>query len=106
MPLIKRYWTPMPHGRAVVRNWFLFATRILHATAMLYCGKLLLEQALLASQKLAEVGEEHFDANFFKGKIASGKFYVMNVVPSIFGTEKAMKAADASAIDCPEEAFM
>jgi alkylation response protein AidB-like acyl-CoA dehydrogenase len=84
----------------------LFATRILHATAMLYCGKLLLEQALLASQKLAEVGEEHFDANFFKGKIASGKFYVMNVVPSIFGTEKAMKAADASAIDCPEEAFM
>jgi alkylation response protein AidB-like acyl-CoA dehydrogenase len=84
----------------------LFATRILHATAMLYCGKLLLEQALLASQKLAEVGEEHFDANFFKGKIASGKFYVMNVVPSIFGTEKAMKAADASAIDCPEESFM
>ncbi|HBQ85222.1 MAG TPA: acyl-CoA dehydrogenase, partial [Syntrophomonas sp.] len=79
----------------------LFATRTLHAAARFYCGKLLLDQALLASQKLAELGEDHFDANFFKGKIASAKFYVMNIVPDVFATEKAMKVADTSAIDMP-----
>jgi len=83
----------------------LFATRTLHAAARFYCGKLLLDQALLASQKLAELGEDHFDANFFKGKIASAKFYVMNIVPDVFATEKAMKVADTSAIDMPEEAL-
>lgn len=84
----------------------LFATRILHATAMVKCGQLLLDQGLVAAKKLAELGEDHYDANFYKGKIASAKFYVMNVVPNVFGIDKAMKAADTSAIDLPEEAYM
>lgn len=84
----------------------LFATRTLHAAARLYCGKLMLEQGLLAASKLAELGDDHFDANFYKGKIASTRFYVMNVVPEILGFEKAMKATDTSAIDISEEAFM
>jgi hypothetical protein len=84
----------------------LFATRTMHAAARVYCGKLMLDQALLAADKLAELGNDHFDANFYKGKIASARFYVMNVVPEIFAMEKAMKAGDSSAIDCPEEAFM
>ncbi|HBQ25341.1 MAG TPA: acyl-CoA dehydrogenase, partial [Syntrophomonas sp.] len=48
----------------------LFATRVLHASAMLVCGKLILDQALLAAKKLAELGDDHYDANFYKGKIA------------------------------------
>ena len=84
----------------------LFATRTLHAASRIYCGKLMLDQGLLAAGKLAELGTDHFDANFYKGKIASARFYVMNVVPEIFGYEKAMKATDASAIDISEEAFM
>ncbi len=84
----------------------LFATRVLHASAMLVCGKLILDQALLAAKKLAELGDDHYDANFYKGKIATAKFYVLNVVPGIFGTAKAMKAADTSSIDVPEEALM
>jgi alkylation response protein AidB-like acyl-CoA dehydrogenase len=84
----------------------LFATRTLHAAARLYCGKLMLDQALLAAAKLAELGDDHFDANFYKGKIASARFYILNVVPEIFTVEKSMKVADTSAIDCPEEAFM
>jgi hypothetical protein len=83
----------------------LFATRTLHAASRIYCGKLMLDQGVLAASKLAELGDDHFDANFYKGKIASARFYVMNVVPEIFGYEKAMKVADASAIDIPEEAF-
>ena len=84
----------------------LFATRTLHAASRVYCGKLMLDQALLAAGKLAELGDEHYDANFYKGKIASAKFYVMNVVPEVFGYEKAMKAADTSSIDLSEESFM
>ncbi|HEX3011027.1 MAG TPA: acyl-CoA dehydrogenase [Syntrophomonadaceae bacterium] len=84
----------------------LFATRTLHAAARVYCGKLMLDQGLIAAKKIAELGEDHFDANFYKGKIASAKFYVMNVVPEIFGYEQAMKAGDTTAIDMPEEGLM
>lgn len=84
----------------------LFATRIMHAAAKVIIGKLLLDQGLVAAAKLAELGGDHFDANFYKGKVASAKFYVMNVVPEILGTLKAMQNADTSAVDCPEAAFM
>ncbi len=84
----------------------LFATRTMHSGARVYCGMLLLSQALLAANKLAELGEDHFDANFYKGKIASAKFYVMNHVTDVFGFEKAMQAGDRSSIDIPEAAFM
>ncbi|MGE5373312.1 MAG: acyl-CoA dehydrogenase [Solirubrobacterales bacterium] len=84
----------------------LFATRTLHSAARVYCGKLLLSQALLAAKRLAEQGEDHFDADFYRGKIASARFYVMNHVTDVFGFEKAMKAGDRSAIDVPESALL
>jgi hypothetical protein len=84
----------------------LFATRTMHAGARVYCGKLLLDQALLAAAKIKELGDNHFDANFYKGKIATAKFYIMNHVTDIFGYEKAMKCGDRSAINIPEESFM
>lgn len=84
----------------------LFATRTLHAAARVYCGKLMLDQGLLAAKKLAEVGEDHFDAGFYKGKMASTTFYIMNVVPEVAGFARAMKNADTSAIDIPEDSFM
>ncbi len=84
----------------------LFATRTMHAGARVYCGKLMLSQALLAAKKLAELGSDHFDANFYKGKIASARFYIMNHVTDVFGYEKSMQAGDRSAITLEEEAFM
>ncbi|PKN84841.1 MAG: hypothetical protein CVU51_09790, partial [Deltaproteobacteria bacterium HGW-Deltaproteobacteria-1] len=82
----------------------LYATRTLHAGARVYCGKLLLDQALLAAAKLK--GQGDVDVNFYKGKIATARFYIMNHVPDIFGYEKAMKCGDRSAIEIPEESFM
>jgi DegV family protein with EDD domain len=84
----------------------LFATRTMHAGARVYCGKLMLSQALLAAKKLAELGEDHFDANFYKGKINTARFYIMNHVPEVLGYHKAMKAGDRSAINMDEEQFM
>ena len=84
----------------------LFATRTMHSGARVYCGKLMLSQAILAAKKLAELGDDHYDADFYKGKIASAKFYIMNHVTDVFAFEKAMKAGDRSAIDVPEAALM
>lgn len=83
----------------------LYSTRILHATAMLYCGILIMDQALLAARKLKELGEDHYDANFKIGKIASARFYIMNVVPQIFTIKKVLETGDSTAIDIPDEAF-
>lgn len=83
----------------------LFATRILHSTAMLYCGYLILSQAKIAQSKLQELGDAHYDAPFYKGKIAGAKFFVMNVVPEIFATKIAFESSDVSALDIPEGAF-
>ncbi|HPF19751.1 MAG TPA: acyl-CoA dehydrogenase, partial [Syntrophomonas sp.] len=83
----------------------LFSTRILHATAMIYCATLIMDQGLLASRKLDELGAEHFDAGFYQGKAASARFYVMNVLPDIFGIKKAFAGGDTTAIDIPEEAL-
>lgn len=84
----------------------LYATRILHSAARIICGKLILDQGVLAAEKLAELGDDHYDANFYKGKIASSRFFVMNIVPDIFGVLKAMQNTDTSCIDLAEEAFM
>jgi len=84
----------------------LFATRTMHSGARVYCGKLLLSQALLAAKKIAENGEDHFDTPFYKGKIASARFYIMNHVTDVFAFQKAMKAGDRSAINVPEASLM
>ncbi len=84
----------------------LYATRTLHAGTKVICGKMMLDQGILAAQKLAELGEDHFDANFYKSKIATAKFFVMNIVPEVFGTLKAMQNPDTSCIDLAEEGYM
>jgi len=83
----------------------LFATRIMHCTAKLYCGALIVEQAVLASAKAAEVGEGHFDYPFYKGKVEAARYYVRNVVPEIMTTARIMADGDTSVLDVPEEAF-
>lgn len=83
----------------------LFATRILHATSKLYCGALIMEQALLAAEKAAQLGEDHFDYAFYKGKVEAARYYVRNIVPEILVTAKIVADADTSVLDVPEEAF-
>lgn len=83
----------------------LFATRTLHAASRIYCGKLMLEQALIASKKLAELGTDHFDAPFYQGKIATAKFYVNNIVTDVFGIAKALEVSDRTSLDVDEEMF-
>lgn len=84
----------------------LYATRILHATSKVICAKLLLDQALIAQEKLAAIEPEHFDYAYYQGKIASARFYVRNIVPEVSTLLAIVKDGDTSAIEIPEEAFL
>ncbi|MFZ5643856.1 MAG: acyl-CoA dehydrogenase [Bacillota bacterium] len=81
----------------------LYSTRILHATAMLYGGTLLLEQAAIAARKMQELGEGHFEYPFYQGKVQTARFYIRNIVPDIFKINEIVKDCDTSAIDILEE---
>lgn len=80
----------------------LYSTRILRITAELYCGYLLIRQAMVAEAKLSQ-GKE--DQDFYQGKIQTAKFYILNVVPDVIATVKVIKEGDTSAMDIPEAAF-
>lgn len=80
----------------------LWANRVMFAMSIVYCGMLLLDQAILAQQKLDE-GDTTFDPNFYHGKVASARFYAMNEVPKIFTIESTMKNADTSVIELKPE---
>ncbi|HEX3011607.1 MAG TPA: acyl-CoA dehydrogenase [Syntrophomonadaceae bacterium] len=84
----------------------IYATRILHATGKLYSAKLLMEQALIAARKLEETGPDHFDAPFYKGKIASAQFFVHNILPEIYTTLQVIKKGDTSVLDIDEKSFL
>jgi len=83
----------------------LYSRRILTATAQLYAGSLILDQALLAEKRIKELGPDHYDYAFYAGKVAAAKYYLGNVVPNVLTMAKIIKHGDTSAIDIPVEAF-
>jgi len=83
----------------------LFSTRVLRATALLWGGSLLLEQAGIAVEKIKELGENHHEYNFYQGKVKTAQFYIRNIVPEIFNIAEVIRDSDTSAVDIPEEAL-
>ncbi|MGE5397146.1 MAG: acyl-CoA dehydrogenase [Chitinophagales bacterium] len=82
-----------------------FARRILIATSQLYGGYLLLDQALIAKKRADELGEGHYDYNFYYGKVLSARYYVRNVVPNVWSTAEIVKDGDTSVLDSFAEVF-
>jgi 3-(methylthio)propanoyl-CoA dehydrogenase len=83
----------------------LYSHRVLTATAQLYSGRQILDQALLADKKAKELGPEHFDYKFYSGKVATARYYVRNVVPNVWAVAEIVIDGDTSAIDVPVEVF-
>ena len=83
----------------------LYATRILHASAKLFGAYLILDQAIIASAKAAELGAEHFDYPFYSGKVLAARYYIRNVVPEIMSLAAQIKDYDTSALEISEEAL-
>ena len=84
----------------------LYATRILHATGKIYCGKVLLDMALVAQKRIMELELDHYDHAFYQGKIASARFFLNNIVPEVENTLGVIKAGDTSALDLDQSAFL
>jgi alkylation response protein AidB-like acyl-CoA dehydrogenase len=82
-----------------------YARRILTATAQLYGARLILDQALLASQRLRELPAGHYDTAFYQGKVEAARYYLLNVVPNVWITAEMLATADTSVLDIPSECF-
>jgi hypothetical protein len=82
-----------------------YAKRILKATAQLYAGRLLLDQALIAQSKADELGSEHYDYKFYAGKVMSARWYLLNVMPEVVCAAEIVKLADTSVLLIDPECF-
>jgi len=82
-----------------------YARRILTATAQLYGGMCLLEQALIAKKRIEELGQDHYDYNFYNGKLLSARYYLMNVVPNVWAVMGIIRDGDNSVIEAIPENF-
>jgi len=82
-----------------------YARRILTATSQTYCGFLLMDQARIAKQRLAELAPDHYDYNFYLGKVMSARYYLNNAVPNVWHILELIKIGDMSAIESPDEIF-
>ncbi|MGE5391200.1 MAG: acyl-CoA dehydrogenase [Deltaproteobacteria bacterium] len=83
----------------------LFSRRILTASSIVYGAWCLLDQALIAQKRAAEVGADHFDYDFYMGKVYGAKFYVNNIVPNVWAIAEVVKDGDDSALQIPLGAF-
>ncbi len=83
----------------------MYATRFLDCFAETVLANLLLEQGMIARAKLAQVDPASADGVFYKGKVASAKFFCRNVLTNVFGRYQSFKQEDLSALEIPEEAL-
>jgi Acyl-CoA dehydrogenases len=83
----------------------LYSTRILHATGNLACAYLLLDQAVIARNKIDELGTDHYDYPFYSGKVMSAKYFAHNILPQVMNTLFVIEQGDSSAIEADERIF-
>ncbi|MFY9323186.1 MAG: acyl-CoA dehydrogenase [Syntrophomonadaceae bacterium] len=83
----------------------LYARRILTASSIVYGAWCILEQAMIAKKRAEEVGEDHYDYEFYIGKVYSAKYYVNNVVPQVWSIAEIIKDGDDSALQVPLGSF-
>ena len=77
-------------------------TRLLMAAGEVIIAWLLIRQAEIASTKLANAGK---DSDFFKGKIASAKFFARSVLPHISVERKVVESETGEIMEIAESAF-
>ncbi len=80
----------------------LYAIRSLFVFAHLYVAMCLMEQAVIAVGTLAGLPADHFEVDFYKGKIASARYYVNNSLPNVFTLAGIIKNADTTVLEVPE----
>lgn len=84
----------------------LYAIRTLFVCAQVQVATCLLEQSLIAMGKLQELPEDHFDAAYYKGKVAAAKYYCNNILPNVVTLTQVIKSSDLTVQECPEDALI
>ncbi len=84
----------------------IYAIRTLFVFAQLYVAMCLMDQAITANKTIAGLPADHFDLNFYKGKVASARYYVNNSLPNVFTLTQVIKNADTSVLEVPEEVLI
>jgi alkylation response protein AidB-like acyl-CoA dehydrogenase len=98
-----RYMQYFQDGR--VRLIPLSSVAFLDSFAETLMANVILEQALIARRKLADVNADSSDGVFYRGKIETAKYFCRNILPNVFARHTALQQEDTSALDIPEEAF-
>jgi alkylation response protein AidB-like acyl-CoA dehydrogenase len=81
----------------------LSSTRFLECCSETAIAHLLLEQAMVAQEKMQILGKDHSDNAFYQGKVLTAQYYVRNIMINVFSREKAIRLADRSPLEIPEE---
>jgi alkylation response protein AidB-like acyl-CoA dehydrogenase len=84
----------------------LSATRFLECFSEVLMAHLLLEQGLIAREKLKGVEAASADGYFYRGKMETVKYFCRNILTNVFSRYTSFQQEDTSAVDIPEEAFM
>jgi hypothetical protein len=87
-----------------VDHFLYFASYYLKAFSVMVISWLFLWQSLLAYKAL-KAGAKATDQNFYKGKVATARFYYANEMPHLHANIEIMKNGDRTAIEFKEEWF-
>ncbi len=83
----------------------LISTRFLECFAETAMAHFMLEQGLIAREKLAGIDAKSADGIFYRGKMETVRFFCRNILPNVFARHTVMEQEDTSALDIPEEAL-
>jgi hypothetical protein len=92
-------------GGEKIRLVPLTATRFLDCFSETLMANLMLEEGLVAREKLKGVDADSADGIFYRGKIETVKYFCRNILPNVFARHITLELEDTSAIDIPEAAF-
>ena len=82
------------------------AIKSLFVCSQVQVAECLMEQALIAKNKLTSITSDSVEATFYTGKIACARYYLNNILPHAFLTTEMIKNEDDTVITCPEEALV
>jgi alkylation response protein AidB-like acyl-CoA dehydrogenase len=83
----------------------LAATRFQECFSETALAQVMLEQGLIAREKLKETDPNSGAGIFYRGKIETVKFFCRNILTNVFSRQASLRLEDTSAVDIPEEAF-
>ena len=83
----------------------LSSTLFLECFAETVLAQLILEQGLIARDRLKAVDAVSADGVFYRGKMETAKFFCRNILPNVFARHTVLQQEDTSALDIPEAAF-